>query len=218
MTEKLYKIEDVVSNVDVMFIDKSIKRAKYAKSVDVDKCNSDLTAGINALARAETGQGHDNFLSGIVVDFDLTFSIKAWTEAERYHFFQIITSQSTMHKMAHFDLRDPRVYVPYTDQRIIDIMIEKVDEYNKLADTTPVNDKEGIAVLARKYKELLYSNPTGFRLTAGISTNYLQLKTIYQQRKTHRLTDEWGVFCDWIETLPRFVELTQGADEANEQE
>lgn len=216
MIEKLYKIEDVVSNVDVMFIGKSIKRAKYAKSIDVNKCNSDLTIGINALACAETGQGHDNFLSGIVVDFDLTFSIKAWTEAERYHFFQIITSQSTMHKMAHFDLKDPKVYMPYTDQRIIDIMIEKVDEYNKLANTIPIDDKEGMDLLAVKYKQLLYSNPTGFRLTAGISTNYLQLKTIYQQRKTHRLTDEWGVFCDWIETLPRFVELTQKTDKANE--
>ena len=37
-------------------------------------------------------------------------------------------------------------------------------------------------------------------------TNYQQLKTIYKQRRNHRLT-EWQEFCDWIETLPMFKEL-----------
>lgn len=36
----------------------------------------------------------------------------------------------------------------------------------------------------------------------GISTNYLQLKTIYSQRKSHKLKNDWGYFCDFIETLP----------------
>ena len=34
-----------------------------------------------------------------------------------------------------------------------------------------------------------------------MTTNYRQLKTIYCQRRTHRLP-EWRVFCEWIETLP----------------
>ena len=54
---------------------------------------------------------------------------------------------------------------------------------------------------AKKYLEVLYSNPAGFRLTAGMTTNYRQLKTIYAQRKNHRLP-EWRTFCKWIETLP----------------
>ena len=39
------------------------------------------------------------------------------------------------------------------------------------------------------------------RLTASMTTNYRQLKTIYAQRRHHRLP-EWQAFCDWIETLP----------------
>jgi hypothetical protein len=39
-----------------------------------------------------------------------------------------------------------------------------------------------------------------------MTTNYQQLKTIYQQRRNHRLP-EWQVFCDWVETLPLFMEL-----------
>lgn len=56
------------------------------------------------------------------------------------------------------------------------------------------------------YLRCLYSNPCGFRLTAGMTTNYCQLKTIYQQRKDHRLP-EWREFCQWILTLPMFRAL-----------
>ena len=38
-------------------------------------------------------------------------------------------------------------------------------------------------------------------------TNYQQLKTMYKQRRYHKLK-EWHVFCDWVETLPHFLELT----------
>ena len=59
------------------------------------------------------------------------------------------------------------------------------------------------------YLELLYSNPCGFRLTSRMTTNYQQLKTIYSQRKTHRLP-EWRAFCKWIETLPYAKEFIIG--------
>ena len=36
---------------------------------------------------------------------------------------------------------------------------------------------------------------------ARLTTNYRSLKTIYSQRKNHRLP-EWREFCEWIETLP----------------
>lgn len=54
----------------------------------------------------------------------------------------------------------------------------------------------------------------GLRLTARITTNYRQLKTIYQQRKNHRLP-EWRAFCAWIETLPRAEFITGKRVDAN---
>ena len=66
----------------------------------------------------------------------------------------------------------------------------------------------GHRLMNEKYLEILYNIPMGFELTAGMTTNYQQLKTIYQQRRHHRLPD-WQMICDWIETLPRFMELTQ---------
>jgi hypothetical protein len=54
---------------------------------------------------------------------------------------------------------------------------------------------------SENYLVLLYNIPTGYKLTARMTTNYRQLKTIYAQRKKHRLP-EWREFCKWVETLP----------------
>lgn len=179
-----------VKNAKVYGAFESFRRAKFPMSVDVDSLNTDLTAGIENLAKSAPGAGHDNFLNGIVVQFDLTFTVKAWTEAERYHFFDFVSSQSTMHRIAKFT---GDKYIHYVDERIKVIMDEKIREYNAMAP-----DDLG---RAKKYLEILYSNPCGMFLTAGMTTNYRQLKTIYNQRRTHRLP-EWRDFCKWIEGLP----------------
>ena len=75
----------------------SIRGAKFPKAVDISKLNFELTPGIEALALSRKGEGHDQWLTGCIVQFDLTLSNKAWVEAERYHFFDFVSSQSTMH-------------------------------------------------------------------------------------------------------------------------
>lgn len=201
------KIDDIVSNVQVYGLENAIKVSKYPMATDVSEATSEVTKTTKKLGSCRTGEGHDNFLKGIVVQFDLTFTVKCWTEAERYHFLEFISSQSTMHRIAKFDLKNQ--YIHYVDQRIINIMEELKDEYNILV-------KQGKTDLAREaYLKLLYSNPCGFKLTAGMSTNYQQLKTIYYQRRSHRLP-EWRVFCQWIETLPMFKELVLGMEEGKD--
>lgn len=197
--------EDIITNVNVYGLEESVKGSKYPMAVDVDALNSEVTERTVKLANAKTGSGHDNFLNGVVVQFDLTFTNKAWVEAERYHFLDFISSQSTMHRMTQFDL--DKSYIEYTDPRIIAIMKEKIQDYNELQADIKVRKSEGkdtstLNDLAQqKYLEILYSNPSGFKLTARMTTNYRQLKTIYAQRRLHRLP-EWRAFCRWIETLP----------------
>jgi hypothetical protein len=161
-------------------------------SVDTSKCTEEPTNTTNNLAMCKIGTGHDNFLNGVIVQFDLTFSNKAWVELQRYHFIDFISSQSTMHRITKFDLSQS--YNEYVDERIIEIMQELVDRYNQ------TQDKDD-------YLRVLYSNPSGFELTAGMTTNYRQLKTIYHQRKNHRLP-EWREFCAWVEKLPRSEWIT----------
>lgn len=191
---------ECVKNAAVYGLRNSFRRAKLPMAVDASAPDDTLTPGVRKLAQCAPGTGHDQYLTGIIVQFDLTFSNKAWVELQRYHFIDFVSSQSTMHRITRFDL--DRAYNEYVDPRIVDVMREKVAAYNsKLAD----NDDE---LLERMYLEILYSNPAGFRLTAGMTTNYRQLKTIYAQRRNHRLP-EWRAFCRWIETLP-YSELITG--------
>lgn len=193
--------KNVVSNTAVYGLETSIRRAKYPMSVDINNLSDALTDGIKNLAQSGSGEGHDQWLTGVVVQFDLTLTVKAWTEAQRYHFLDFISSQSTMHRITRFDL--DKAYIDYVDPRMVDIMREKIWTYNALASATP-RDEEAIK---EQYLRVLYSNPCGFRLTAGMTTNYRQLKTIYRQRKNHRLP-EWRAFCRWIESLPKSELIT----------
>ena len=121
-------------------------------------------------------------------------------ELQRYHFIDFVSSQSTMHRITKFDL--DKAYIRYVDSRIIEIMKQKVAEYN----AEPTQEK---------YLELLYSNPCGMRLTARMTTNYRQLKTIFAQRKDHRLP-EWRHLCYWITTLPHSELITGGTNNDEE--
>lgn len=193
-----YNVADFgrITNTKVYGLDESIVRAKYPMATDVSKLTSEMTKGVFKLGTCEKGTGHDNWLNGVIVQFDLTYTVKAWTEAERYHFLDFVSSQSTMHRIAQFNLSVQ--YDEHTDPRIIEIVKELRDLYNE---TKRPED----------YLRLLMSNPCGFKLTAGMTTNYRQLKTIYAQRRTHRLP-EWREFCDWIETLP-MAELITGVED-----
>lgn len=200
------KISDVVSDVKVYGLEDAIKAAKYPYATSVDELTSEIKSVTGKLFSCGIGEGHDQALTGIVVQFDLTLPVKVWTEAQRYHFLDFVSSMSTMHRITKFDLNN--AYSEYVDKRAIGIMKDKVAEYNKLTD--PESKKS-------KYLEILYTNPCGFKLTARMTTNYRQLKTIYYQRKNHRLP-EWRVFCEWIETLPHFKDLVLGDELMNEVE
>lgn len=188
-------MKPLVTNVNIYGIGQSFKASKYPMSTDTMLCNEDYTKTIEKLAQSETGSGHDNFLNGIIVQFDLTFSLKAWTEMQRYHFIDFVSSQSTMHRITKFDLEEQ--CNEYVSASVISAVRMLVDHYN--SQPTPEN-----------YLRVLYNIPAGFRLTARMSTNYRQLKTIYRQRKDHRLP-EWREFCKWIEDLPYSNLITGGA-------
>lgn len=180
-----------IENMQVYGIEDSFKASKYPFAVNTDDVNSEITDKIRSLAKCKMGTGHDNFLNGIIVQFDLTFSIKAWVESERYHFLDFVSSQSTMHCISKMDIKQ------MCNDYVSDVVIAEAERLKQvyLNDKTPEN-----------YLKLLYNIPVGFELTARMTTNYRQLKTMYMQRKTHRLPD-WHTFCEWIETLPYAKEL-----------
>ena len=165
------------------------------------------------LTKASNGNGaHGQALTGIRVAFDLTCTNKMWVEAERYRFLEFVSSQSTMHRITKFNVREQ--YNEYVDPRVVDIMEEKVREYNALANEKHfegASEEELTAyadMLKKKYLEILYTNPAGFELTARMTTNYRCLLNIYIQRHDHRLP-EWREFCAELLNLPLFPELLE---------
>lgn len=173
-----------VSNWKVYDLGESIRASGYPMVTDTDSATENMKRA-KSLANA-SGGGHNQFLSGILVSFDLTCTNKMWVELERYRFITFVSSQSTMHRIAKFDLQNS--YNEYVDKHIIEVMEELKQNYE--ANPTPEN-----------YLRLLYNNPSGFELTARLTTNYRCLRNVYQQRKNHRLP-EWREFCKWIEILP----------------
>ena len=146
------------------------------------------------LAKAPLNSGHVSFAKGIVVNMDVTFTNKAWIEMQRYHFIDIITGMSTMHRISKFDLDS--AFNEYTDPVIISRLKELQEVYLE------TKDKED-------YLKLLYSTPSGLEMTGRVTTNYLQLMNIYSQRRTHRLP-EWRIFCkELLEKLPLFYEFLE---------
>jgi len=211
-----------IQNVDVYGLDESIFRSGYPmrKSAptpeefqsQVAEIRSARLAGRMAhppLKRARQlantrGGGHNQFLTGITVTFDLTISNKAWVEAERYRFLCFISSMSSMHRAAFFKIGD--CCNAYTSPAQIAEAERLQDAYNAMdSQAEPERKKQA-------YLALLYSLPAGFELMAGMVTNYRCLRNVYEQRRNHRLPD-WQVVCDWIETLPMAAELILPAGE-----
>ena len=181
-----------VENVKVYDLEESIKASKYPMALNTNDCNTDITKTVKSLAQSGKGEGHDQFMTGIIVNFDLTLTNKAWVEFERYRYLLFVSSMSTMHKITKLDIK--KQCNEYVWNSTIDKLEVYVKAYNDMKDKSTNVAKE-------LYLEILYNVPSGFELTARITTNYRALKTVYSPRKNHKLP-EWREFCTWISTLP----------------
>lgn len=189
-------MEEVMRNVQVYGLDTSVIASGYpmADSYDENRMVEGVTEKdykrAKKLAGTAPGHGHDCFLKGIVAQFDLTLSEKVWPQLQRYHFIDIVSSMSTIHMMPKMKVQ----FMEYVDPQIIAIFKNLVKKYNE----EPTREK---------WLRMIYSYPSGMLLTARVTTNYLQLKGMYAQRKGHPIP-EWEQFRgEMIDKLPFFKEL-----------
>jgi hypothetical protein len=132
---------------------------------------------------------HDNALTGIRVSFDIKYPQYLSTELQRYHWIDIVTSSSKMHRLCQMKLSE--CCNKYVAPEIIETVQKYIDIYN--AEPNYEN-----------FMRMVSNTPTGLELFMRVSTNYKQLQTIYNQRRYHRLKEDWGAICDMIEQLPYF--------------
>lgn len=168
----------LLENIDISGIEFASRVSGYPMNWNAVESEERLIK----LGSAKSGSGHDVSLTGIVVRVDITADHSWWMQWMRYHFHQIVSSTSKMHSLTKMELQ----FHPKTHH-------EAISNFTKLR-----NDFQNGNV---DFETLALSAPIGLMLKAATITNYLQLKTIWHQRKTHKMSS-WVEYCKWIETLP----------------
>lgn len=156
-----------------------------------EEFNKSLPRAI-ALAKCGGGSGNTTFRCGIRVAFDIKYPNYISPELQRYHFLDIVTSSSKMHRLVNMDM--DACFNKYVTKKSKDQMKELIAMYN--------NDKS-----YENFMRVISNCPQGIELFMRCTTNYEQLATIYKQRKHHKLKEDYGAFCKFIEELPYAKEL-----------
>lgn len=186
-----------ITNVKVYELKESIiscrnaMRTELPNYYDYDEFKDSLSRAVS-LAKSPSNSGHPNFLTGIRVAFDIKYPNYFSPELQRYHFLDIVTSSSKMHKLSGIVAKGS--FNKYVLPETIAMVQGLADKFNE--DPSYEN------------RITLLSNcPQGIELFMRCNTNYMQLRNLYHQRKNHRLFEDWGAFCDMIRELPYFEEF-----------
>ena len=197
-----------ISNVKVYDLEESVIASGYPMRIELGKENFDeAITRAKKLASMPSNSGHGNFLTGIRVSFDIKYPQYLTPQLQRYNFIDIVSSQSKMHRLSKMDIWE--CCNGYTHSSVIKVVEDIQEQYNDCLNEYLKNPKDEILkqLVYETYMELISSLPMGFELTMRVSTNYMQLKNIYNQRKRHKLKEDWGAFIKMIESLPYFEEF-----------
>ena len=146
-----------------------------------------------ALGLVKPGSGHNSMFKGVTFNMVIDFPLYWLKEYQRYHFTDIISSQSTMHKILEFNLDD--MFTDEVDPRAIEIIKDLKEQYNLEQD----KDKKKVI-----WRRLINTLPDGFHMSMGITMNYLQAISIVGQRKNHKLSEWRDDFVPFLLDLPLF--------------
>ena len=150
----------------------------------------------------KAGNEHCKFLRQIQVWADFDMPLYWWSEFDTYK-FNTKNSCSTMHKLFNAKKEielDDFVYSK-EDINTLNFIIRELNSLRKRY----LETKDFNYVI--RGKRLL---PTSFKQKRTVNTNYAELINIYNQRKNHRLKEEWqDVFCKWCEELPYFKDFLE---------
>lgn len=149
------------------------------------------------LANTPQGSGHSTFLCGIRVSFDIKYPAYFSPELQRYHFNDIVCSSSKMHRLVNMNM--DLCFNEYVTEDSKSMMKNLIQVYNR--------DKS-----YENFMRVLSNCPLGIELFMRCTTNYLALRTIYHQRKNHKLKTDWveGFCKNFVEKLPYANEFITG--------
>ena len=149
----------------------------------------------------EGGTEHRKFLRQISVCVDITAPLYWWKEFDTYKVGTVANSIDDSGDTPYDYSYPIRDFVEPTEANTSFVYEETLVGFLELLRQKylETNDK-------RYWKELVRWLPEGWLQTRTVTLNYENLRSIYNQRKNHKLT-EWHQFCDWVKTLPYAEEL-----------
>ena len=165
-----------------------------------------LTLGENdrklALNLVASGSDHRKFLRQILICMDITAPDYWWKEMDTYKVATVANSTSTMHKLTSkpltaedFSWDEPTPFRKQTLEHLNSL----IANYKELLKNNQPDQAKNI------WRQLIQDLPMSFHYTRTWTSNYENLRNIYQARQNHKLS-EWHDFCRTLESLP-FSEL-----------
>lgn len=144
---------------------------------------------------------HAKFLRQIEVWVNITAPRFWWTEFDTYKIGTTANSQSTMHTLMRDGIQEEDLYFIFGEDEDAN---EAVRNYLKEIGNLIALYKtlEAGEIKEQYFEKIKAMLPEGFMQTRMVSLNYQVLRTMYNQRKTHRLSGWNTDFVKWIETLP----------------
>lgn len=188
--------------------DDLLNKPNFEEWSDVSKKEFERVKKLVKASKNSEIKSHDNFLTGIRVSFDLVYPNYISPEMQRYHWFDIVTSSSKMHRITKMNF--DKCCNEYVTDEMKDNMKKYIKEYNEIVASDDSENHDELVYKA--FMKVISNCPQGVELFMRVSTNYKQLQTMYYQRKNHRLKEDWGEFCKFVEALPLSSQLILGED------
>lgn len=137
----------------------------------------------------KAGPEHSKFCRMIQVWVDMTLPLYLWSEFDTYKVGVTRNSCSTMYKLGTRDL----TLEDFEESMVMDGFLKEFNTLVKKYREDKTNKE-----LFFELKSIL---PSGYLIKSTLNMNYQVLRTIYFQRRNHRLR-QWHTICDWVKTLP----------------
>lgn len=154
------------------------------------------------------GSEHRKFLRQIQVWVDITAPLYWWKEEETYKVGTTSNSCSTMHKITakEFTLDDFSCEHLFTAS--LNSLKRTIEDLNACREGYLDENISRDANLRKAvWWQLIQLLPSSYNQKRTLSMSYENVRSMYHQRKNHKL-DEWSVgFVQWAESLPFAAEL-----------
>lgn len=147
-----------------------------------------------AVKLSKAGSEHAKYLRQIMISVDIIAPLKWWDEANTYHFFET-NSTSAMHTLGKQYITPDSFSFEDLDDDILDYYMELLNIARKRWENS------GKKKPSREWRQMIMLTASGFNYRRTFTSNFSQLRTMYFQRKNHRLS-EWHAFCKWVDELP----------------